>query len=88
MTSCLIQVYTVLARAIRPHFPIPDPKLLIPRTRISEIRPKSPSNCRTWVSRQRHKLIFKLMTTDARYDKEVLIASHLERLEAARGAAA
>jgi len=40
------------------------------------------------LSRQRHKLIFKLMTTDARYDKEVLIASHLERLEAVRGAAA
>ena len=40
------------------------------------------------LSRQRHKLIFKLMTTDARYDKEILISRHLERLEEARGAAA
>lgn len=40
------------------------------------------------LSRQRHKVIFKLMTTDARYDKEILIARHLERLEEARGAAA
>ena len=40
------------------------------------------------LSRQRHKLIFKLMTTDARYNKEVLIARHLERIEAAQGAAA
>jgi len=40
------------------------------------------------LSRQRHKLIFKLMTTDAHYDKEVLISRHLERLEDARGAAA
>jgi len=40
------------------------------------------------LSRQRHKVIFKLMTTDARYDKETLIASHLERLEQARGAVA
>ncbi len=40
------------------------------------------------LSRQRHKVIFKLMTTDARYDKEVLIASHLARLEEARGMAA
>ena len=30
----------------------------------------------------------KLMTTDARYDKEVLIARHLERLDAAQGAPA
>jgi len=28
------------------------------------------------------------MTTDLRYDKEILIARHLERLEAAQGAAA
>ncbi len=40
------------------------------------------------LSRQRHKLILKLMTTDARYDREVLISRHLERLEAAGGAAA
>jgi len=40
------------------------------------------------LSRQRHKVIFKLMTTDARYDKETLIARHLERLEEARKAAA
>jgi transposase len=40
------------------------------------------------LSRQRHKLIFKLMTTDLRYDKEILIARHLERLEAAQGVAA
>ena len=40
------------------------------------------------LSRQRHKLIYKLMTTDARYDKEVLIAAHLGRLEQERTAAA
>jgi len=40
------------------------------------------------LSRQRHKVVYKLMTTDARYDKEVLIARHLERLEKARRAAA
>jgi transposase len=40
------------------------------------------------LSRQRHKVVYKLMTTDARYDKEVLIARHLERLEKARQAAA
>ena len=40
------------------------------------------------LSRQRHKLLFKLMTTDARYDTEILFASHLERLEEARRAAA
>lgn len=40
------------------------------------------------LSRQRHKVVYKLMTTDARYDKEKLIASHLERREAARPAAA
>jgi len=40
------------------------------------------------LARQRHKVIFKLMTTDARYDKEKLIASHLERLEENRGATA
>jgi len=40
------------------------------------------------LSRQRHKLVFKLMTTDARYDKEVLIATHLKRLEQDQMAAA
>jgi len=40
------------------------------------------------LARQRHKVIFKLMTTDARYDKETLIARHLERMEEARKAAA
>jgi len=40
------------------------------------------------LSRQRHKVIFKLLTTDARYDKETLIGSHLDRLEEGRGAAA
>ena len=40
------------------------------------------------LSRQRHKLVYKLMTTDARYDKEALISSHLERLEDARKAVA
>jgi transposase len=40
------------------------------------------------LSRQRHKLIYKLMTTDARYDKEILVASHLERIERDRIAAA
>ena len=40
------------------------------------------------LARQRHKLIYKLMTTEARYDKEVLIASHLDRIEQERAAAA
>ena len=40
------------------------------------------------LSRQRHKVIFKLLTTEARYDKEKLIASHLARLEQARMVAA
>ena len=40
------------------------------------------------LSRQRHKLIHKLMTTDARYDKETLIARHLERIEQTRAAVA
>ena len=40
------------------------------------------------LSRQRHKLIYKLMTTNARYDKEVLFAAHLARLEQDRIAAA
>jgi len=40
------------------------------------------------LSRQRHKVIFRLMTTDARYNKETLIARHLERLAANQGTAA
>jgi len=40
------------------------------------------------LSRQRHKLVYKLITTDARYDKETLIAAHLARLEQDRIAAA
>lgn len=40
------------------------------------------------LARQRHKLIYKLMTTDARYDKETLVASHLDRIEQTRIAAA
>jgi len=40
------------------------------------------------LARQRHKVIFKLMTTEARYDKETLIARHLERMEEARKAGA
>jgi transposase len=40
------------------------------------------------LSRQRHKVLYKLMTTDARYDKELLVARHLERLEEARRTAA
>jgi transposase len=40
------------------------------------------------LSRQRHKLVYKLITTEARYDKEILIASHLARLEQDRIAAA
>lgn len=31
------------------------------------------------LSRQRHKVVFKLMTTNERYNKEALIKSHLER---------
>lgn len=40
------------------------------------------------LSRQRHKLVYKLITTHARYDKEVLIAAHLARLEQDRAAVA
>lgn len=40
------------------------------------------------LARQRHKLVYKLITTEARYDKEILIATHLARLEQARQAAA
>jgi transposase len=40
------------------------------------------------LSRQRHKLVYKLITTDARYSKETLIASHLARLEQNRNPAA
>ena len=40
------------------------------------------------LSRQRHKLVYKLMTTDASYDKEVLIAAHLKRIEQTQTAAA
>jgi transposase len=38
------------------------------------------------LSRQRHKVVFKLMTTDARYDKETLIARHLDRIHQAEAA--
>jgi transposase len=31
------------------------------------------------LARQRFKVVYKLMTTDAAYDKEILIASHLDR---------
>jgi transposase len=40
------------------------------------------------LARQRHKLVYKLMTTEVRYDKEILIATHLARLEQTRQAAA
>ena len=40
------------------------------------------------LARQRHKVIYKILTQGARYDKEVLIASHLERLAQEREAAA
>ena len=40
------------------------------------------------LSRQRHKLVYKLMTTKASYDKEVLIAAHLARIEQEGTAAA
>ncbi len=36
------------------------------------------------LARQRMKVMYKLMTTDARYDKEILIASHLRRVAAAQ----
>ena len=34
------------------------------------------------LARQRFKVVYKLMTTDAVYDKEILIASHLQREQA------
>ncbi len=34
------------------------------------------------LARQRIKVMYKLMTTDAHYDKEILIASHLRRISA------
>ena len=36
------------------------------------------------LARQRFKVKYKLMTTDAVYDKEILIASHLARLDRER----
>ena len=39
------------------------------------------------LSRQRHKVVYKLMTTQARYDTEVLVARHLDRVEEARSSA-
>lgn len=39
------------------------------------------------LSRKRHEVIYKLMTTNERYNKEKLIASHLARLEKERQAA-
>jgi len=36
------------------------------------------------LARQRFKVMYKLLTTDARYDKETLIASHLKRQELER----
>ena len=39
------------------------------------------------LSRQRHKLIYKLMTTDATYDTEILMARHLARLDAEKDTA-
>ena len=35
------------------------------------------------LARQRSKVIYKLLTTEACYDKETLICSHLERRKAA-----
>lgn len=40
------------------------------------------------LARQRHKVVYKLMTTQARYDNETLVARHLTRLEAERSAVA
>ena len=40
------------------------------------------------LSRQRHRLIYKLMTTEAVYDSEILVARHLERLDENQSAAA
>jgi transposase len=37
--------------------------------------------------RQRHKMIYKIMTTDARYDRDLLLARHFERLDAEKEAA-
>lgn len=36
------------------------------------------------LSRQRHRLIYKLMTTDAEYDRDLLLTRHLERIDAQR----
>ena len=40
------------------------------------------------LSRQRHKVVYKLMTTCARYDTEILISRHLDKIDKARGAVA
>ncbi len=40
------------------------------------------------LARQRHKVIFKLMTTDARYCKETLFAAHLDRRQQVQPAVA
>ena len=36
------------------------------------------------LARQRFKVMYKILTTDARYDKETLIRSHLKRQELER----
>jgi transposase len=38
------------------------------------------------LSRQRHKVVYKLMTTPARYNTEILVTRHLDRIEEARKA--
>ena len=38
------------------------------------------------LSRQRHKVVYKLMTTAARYSSEILISRHLDRIDGARKA--
>lgn len=40
------------------------------------------------LSRQRHKVVYKLMTTSARYNTEILVTHHLDRIEEARKAVA
>ena len=41
--------------------------------------PKSHVKATLALTRQRFKIKYKLMTTEAVYDKEILISSHLER---------
>jgi transposase len=55
---------------------------------IHQGHPKPHAAASISLARQRFKLMYKLLTTDAEYDKEILIARHFERQNRARAKAA